>query len=159
MPLVNEEAGMPEDIRVHPGVLLTPPGQGAEPATSFPHTRPQARRPPHRAARASAVAVVSLSPAGDHRSSETCRGQCEFVGATERHHDRLLAILGDPDRLLELIELAVTWAELDYSSTPVIAPHRWMSFFYGHHWSDPQRAERIFSLATDVAMTAMRAGD
>ncbi|WP_385907759.1 hypothetical protein [Terrabacter sp. GCM10028922] len=98
-----------------------------------------------------------MSPASAQPRSETCRGLCEFGGLTEWHHDRLLVIVGDPDGLLELIEIAVTWAELDYSRQPLIPPHRWMSFLDSHHWSDPQRAERIFSIATDVAMTATRA--
>ena len=156
MPLVNDGTEVPEDFRGHAG-MLTPSGHGGEPAASL--ARIGSRPPRHRRGvdRASAVAVVSVKPATVQSFRDICRGRCEFRDQAQWHHDRLLAILSDPDELLELLELAVTWAELDYSSRPVIAPHRWTSFLNSHNWSDPQRAERIFSLATDVAMTATRA--
>jgi hypothetical protein len=68
-----------------------------------------------------------------------------------------MTIESDQDVLLELIELAVTWPELEYSDTPTIAPENWMPFVESHHWADPDRVDRIFSLATDIAMSAMRA--
>jgi hypothetical protein len=86
-----------------------------------------------------------------------CRGTCAFDGATASHHRMLMRIESDQDVLLELIELAVTWPELEYSDTPTIAPEDWMPFVESHHWADPARVERIFSVATDVAMTAIRA--
>ena len=156
MPLVNDGTEVPEDVRGDAG-LLTPSGQGGEPTASLAHIG--SRPPRHRRGvdRASAVAVVSVKPAMAQSLRGTCRGRCEFRDRTQWHHDRLLAILGDPDQLLELLELAVTWAELDYASRPVIPPHRWTSFLNSHNWPLPQHAERIFSLATDVAMTATRA--
>ena len=86
-----------------------------------------------------------------------CRGACGFDAAAEWHHRRLMTIERDQDVLLELIELAVTWPELEYSETPTIAPEDWMTFVEGHRWADPERVERIFSVATDIAMTAIRA--
>jgi hypothetical protein len=86
-----------------------------------------------------------------------CRGTCAFDAATAWHHRILRRIESDQDVLLELIELAVTWPELEYSDTPTIAPEDWMPFVESHHWADPARVERIFSVATDVAMTAIRA--
>ena len=46
----------------------------------------------------------------------TCRGICP-TGPTRAHHDRLLTIDTDEDALLELMDLAVTWHELDYSAS------------------------------------------
>ena len=156
MPLVNDGTEVPEDVPGHAG-LLTPSGHGGEPATSLAHIGSRPLRDPYGVDRASAVAVVSVKPAMTQSLRDICRGRCEFRDRAQWHHDRLLAILSDPDELLELLELAVTWAELDYSSRPVIPPHRWTSFVNSHNWPDPQRAERIFSLATDVAMTATHA--
>jgi hypothetical protein len=68
-----------------------------------------------------------------------------------------MTIEDDADVLLELMELAVTWAELEYTDTPTIPPDRWMTFAECHRWADPDRVERIFSVATDIAMTATRA--
>jgi len=81
-----------------------------------------------------------------------CR--CRFARETQTHHDRLLSVLDDPDQLIELMELAVTWAELDYSEIPVIPPNRWMEFVDSHIWSDGAKAERVMSLAIDIALGA-----
>ncbi|RYP84459.1 hypothetical protein EKO23_15675 [Nocardioides guangzhouensis] len=54
------------------------------------------------------------------------------------------------------MELAVTWPELEYSETSTIRPDRWMTFVESHRWEDPDRVQRIFSLATDVVMAASR---
>jgi hypothetical protein len=156
MPLVNGGTGVPEDSRGYPELLLTRSEDERGQTASLTRIESRAPREPRRIDRASEVAVVSLKPAMVDLLSY-CRGRCEFGGQTEWHHNRLLAILSDPDGPLELIELAVTWAELDYSGREVIPPHRWMRFLSSHKWPDPQRAERIFSIATDVAMTATRA--
>jgi hypothetical protein len=86
-----------------------------------------------------------------------CRRACSFLGAEAWHHARLMAIEDDPEVLLELMELAVTWPELEYSETSTITPDRWMTFFENHSWADPDRVRRIFSVATDMVMTATRA--
>jgi hypothetical protein len=86
-----------------------------------------------------------------------CRDTCVFDAATEWHHRRLMTIESDQDVVLELIEVAVTWPELEYSETPTIAPEHWTTFVENHHWADQDRVERIFSLATDIAWNAMRA--
>jgi hypothetical protein len=78
-------------------------------------------------------------------------------GATEGHHARLAAIEHDQDAVLDLMELALTWPELEYSEKSTIPPESWMAFLESHRWTDPDRAERIFSLATDIVMTAKRA--
>lgn len=68
------------------------------------------------------------------------------------HHDRLLLVESDADELLELLELAVTWAELDYSATAVVPPERWAAFAGAHTWRDPEWIERLFGLAADIAL-------
>lgn len=67
------------------------------------------------------------------------------------HHDRLLRVETDLDELLELLELAVTWSELDYSDAAVVPPERWGDFALAHPWHDPDRMERLFALAADIA--------
>jgi hypothetical protein len=107
--------------------------------------------------------ALSLVPATHHADLETpvrhseCRDRCAFDPATEKHHARLTTIESDQDALLELFELALTWHELEYSEMPIIPPDRWMAFVENHRWSDPDRVERIFSVATDLVMMAGRA--
>lgn len=68
------------------------------------------------------------------------------------HHDRLLRVETDLDELLELLELAVTWTELDYSDAAVVPPERWTDFAMAHPWRDADRMERLFGLAADIAL-------
>lgn len=82
-----------------------------------------------------------------------CRAGCRVDPALRRHHDRLLTVEFDVDGLLELIALAVTWGELDYSGAGVVPPE-WLEFAACHQWRDPERAARIFSVATDIARRA-----
>jgi hypothetical protein len=84
----------------------------------------------------------------------SCR--CGLRRRAKEHHDRLLLIDRDGEQLLELLELAVTWGELDYSNQAIIPPNRWLEFARDHDWRDAERAERIFSLANDIAMGAVR---
>ena len=83
-----------------------------------------------------------------------CHGGCRPDAARRAHHDRLLAVETDPDALLELFDLAVTWHELEYDAGAMIAPARWLAFAERHRWQDPARMERIFGLATDIAARA-----
>jgi hypothetical protein len=94
---------------------------------------------------------------GTRTGHTQCHEACAFDAASRWHHRRLMTIESDQDVLLELIELAVTWPELEYSETRRIAPEQWNRFVESHNWEDPDRVERIFSLACDVAMTATRA--
>lgn len=68
------------------------------------------------------------------------------------HHDRLLHVETDTDELLELLELAVTWTELDYSAAAVLPPEHWSEFAHAHDWRNPDRMERLFGLAADIAL-------
>ena len=81
-----------------------------------------------------------------------CRPGCSVPPAARHHHDRLLTVEFDIDELLELVELAVTWEELDYSGAGVVPPDQWLDFAACHEWRDPDRAARIFSVATDIAL-------
>ena len=78
-----------------------------------------------------------------------CRGDCGAL-MTREHHDRLLTVDTDHDALLGLIELAVTWHELDYSTEPVVGPRDWLTFADRHDWVCPDRAVWAFALAVDI---------
>jgi len=83
-----------------------------------------------------------------------CHAGCRADTARRAHHDRLLAVESDPDAALELFDLAVTWHELEYDDTEIVAPAHWLEFAERHRWQDPGRVERIFGLATDIALRA-----
>jgi len=107
--------------------------------------------------------ALSLVSTFDHADGDsrvrhsTCTETCVFAAAAQWHHARLTAMESDQDALVELVELALTWHELEYSEAQVIPPDQWLAFVDSHRWADPDRIERIFSIATDVAMTAERA--
>lgn len=91
-----------------------------------------------------------------HRTSDAstlapCRAGCAVEPGLQAHHDRLRTVETDPDELLDLLELAVTWGELDYSGATLLGPSCWLDFAVRHDWQDRERALRIFSLATDIA--------
>ncbi len=99
---------------------------------------------------------MTLEHATVHRldTSNTCR--CRFRKRARAHHDRLLLLLADADSMLDLFELAVTWAELDYSEHALIPPNQWVDFAMEHTWPDTERACRALGLAADVALGAQR---
>jgi hypothetical protein len=76
---------------------------------------------------------------------------CRFASLAPRHHDLLLNVDADVATTIELLELATTWEELDYSGEAVIPPCDWLDFAAAHNWRDPELATRLFSLAIDVA--------
>lgn len=80
-----------------------------------------------------------------------CDDACTAAVMHPEHHDRLLRVDVDQEVQLELFELAVTWHELDYSDSPVLGPSDWLRFAAAHRWTSPSRAERVFSLAVDIA--------
>ena len=59
-----------------------------------------------------------------HAQPLRCPG-CAATPEQAAHHDRLLRIDVDPDQLLALFEMAVTWYELDYSRCDVLSPADW----------------------------------
>jgi hypothetical protein len=83
------------------------------------------------------------------RPAATC--ECRFAKIAPRHHDRLLNVEADVVTTLELMELATTWEEIDYSGEAVIPPCDWMDFAAAHNRRNPELAFRLFSLAIDVA--------
>ena len=97
------------------------------------------------------TATPTVTPAAP-ASPALCHTTCTFARLTREHHDRLRAIEADVDGLLDLFELALTWAELDYSRATLISPAQWSAFVDCHEWRDPEKVRRIFDLATDVAL-------
>ncbi|MGH3530145.1 MAG: hypothetical protein ACRDQI_11125 [Pseudonocardiaceae bacterium] len=100
--------------------------------------------------------TVTWSGTDERVAALSCRAGCRVDPALRRHHDRLLAVESDVDELLELIELAVTWGELSYGGVNVVPPGQWLEFAARHEWRDPDRAARIFSVATDIALRTGR---
>lgn len=94
------------------------------------------------------VPLAGRAPTG----REVGDGGCRPGRRLRAHHDRLLRVEDDPDEVVELLELAVTWAELDYSEVDVVPPDAWIDFALGHRWQRPERVLRLFSLAADVAL-------
>lgn len=84
-----------------------------------------------------------------------CR--CRYARHHGEHHDRLLQLGAESAVFVELMELAVTWGELDYSESDVIPPNRWLEFVDCHIWVDGEQVERMVSLAVDVALGSTRA--
>ncbi|MDQ4096839.1 MAG: hypothetical protein M3144_03075, partial [Actinomycetota bacterium] len=82
-----------------------------------------------------------------------------FASAAPAHHDQLLQAGSNVAMALELMELAITWNELDYSQEAVIAPPDWMEFAADHIWQDSDVALRLFSAALDIALRGTRVTD
>ena len=78
-------------------------------------------------------------------------GQCHCRFASSAHHEQLLHTATDVAAAVDLVELAVTWDELDYGDEPLIAPHDWHEFWSEHAWPDPDLAFRLFTVALDAA--------
>jgi hypothetical protein len=95
--------------------------------------------------------MTIMTCAGVTATRAACTDGCTVEPALRDHHDRLLAVEHDADELIELMELAVTWGELEYADEPLVGPDRWIGFAATHVWVDAERAERIFSLAADIA--------
>lgn len=94
-----------------------------------------------------------------NRSASTravCTARCHLAPELREHHDRLLTVEHDAAELLELMELAVTWGELEYEGEAVIGPDQWVDFAAAHLWVEPERAERIFAVAVDIAACSRR---
>ena len=82
------------------------------------------------------------------RAAATC--DCRFAKLAPRHHDVLVQVESNVAMALELLELATTWEELDYSGEEMIPPSDWIDFAAIHDWRDPALADRLFSVALDV---------
>lgn len=57
--------------------------------------------------------------------------------------------------LVELIELAATWGELEYAEgEPMIPPRDWIDFAQTHAWVDPDRVFEAFLALASLAPPA-----
>jgi hypothetical protein len=97
---------------------------------------------------------VSRSHQSERLIRLACHGGCRADAATRGHHDQLLRVETDPDAIIELFDVAVTWRELEYPAEAMIPPDRWLEFADRHRWQEPERITRIFGLATDIALRA-----
>lgn len=77
---------------------------------------------------------------------------CRFARQAPLHHDLLARVDADVTAALDLFELATTWDELDYSGQALVPPAEWLDFAAEHRWHDPELAQRLFSVAVDVAL-------
>jgi hypothetical protein len=88
----------------------------------------------------------------DHESVD-CR--CRFAQNAPGHHRRLVSLEAQPlTSLVELIEMAATWGEIEYGETePVIPPSDWIEFAEAHAWTD---GDRVFDALVALASLAPR---
>ena len=92
------------------------------------------------------------SPRRTPLAAARCLGSCVFREQAPWHHDQLLAASDSVEHAADLLDLAVTWGELDYSGEQLIDPGQWLRFLAAHRWPDHDLAARIFGLAEDVAL-------
>lgn len=83
-----------------------------------------------------------------------CAEPCMFRVLAPWHHDQLLRVADTLENVVELLDLAVTWGELDYSEEHLISPSDWSAFLASHDWPDRALASRVFGLAGDIAARA-----
>jgi len=84
---------------------------------------------------------------------------CRFRARWPEHHDRLLRLEDDGIYgATDLLELALTWDELDYSSRPLIGPGDWLAFVDAHRWDDRTAVHELVVVALDCVRRGRRAG-
>ena len=95
-------------------------------------------------------------PSMDTFNAEADCCGCRFEQSAPAHHRRLLALETQPmTSLVELIEMAATWGELEYGETePVIPPGEWIDFAAEHAWVD---ADRVFDALVALSSLVPRA--
>lgn len=86
-------------------------------------------------------------------TAESASCGCRFEQSAPDHHHRLLALEREPmSSLVELIEMAATWGEIEYGEAePVIAPSEWIEFAETHAWSD---ASQVYDALVALASLA-----
>jgi hypothetical protein len=86
----------------------------------------------------------------DTFDAESERCGCRFERTAPAHHRRLVALEAQPlTSLVELIEMAATWGELEYGETePVIPPSEWIDFAEEHAWTE---GDRVFNALVALA--------
>jgi hypothetical protein len=94
-------------------------------------------------------------PDMDNVDHETADCRCRFAQNAPGHHRRLVSLEAQPmTSLVELIEMAATWGEIEYGeSEPVIPPSEWIEFAEAHAWAD---GDRVFDALVALASLAPR---
>jgi hypothetical protein len=106
--------------------------------------------------------VQRLCNSGEHHpfmetlSVEPDRCGCRYEQHAPAHHRRLVSLEQEPmTALVELIEMAATWDEIEYGETePVIPPNEWIAFAEDHAWMD---GDRVFDALVALASVAFPA--
>lgn len=84
---------------------------------------------------------------------------CRFYPHAPDHHDRLVAMESSGFAgVSELVEMAVTWGELEHDlDGPKIEPDEWLEFVLVHDWDDADRVtEFVLSLTSIVRRPVLR---
>lgn len=86
-------------------------------------------------------------------TAEPDRCGCRFELSAPAHHRRLVSLESEPmTSLVELIEMAATWGELEFGEAePVIPPTEWIEFAETHAWGD---AARVFDALVALSSLA-----
>ena len=81
---------------------------------------------------------------------------CRFEQTAPAHHRRLVSLEAQPMMsLVELIEMAATWGEIEYGEAePVIPPSEWIDFAEAHAWAD---GDRVFDALVALSSLVPRA--
>jgi hypothetical protein len=89
----------------------------------------------------------------DKVNVETHRCGCRFEQTAPDHHRRLVSLEAEPmTSLVELIEMAATWGEIEYGEVePVIPPSEWIDFAEQHAWTE---GDRVFDARVALASLA-----
>ena len=84
------------------------------------------------------------------------RCECAFYADAPAHHDELLSIeRASFDVTTHVVEMAVTWHELEYGERAVVQPQDWLEFVECHEWQDRDRVRDFFiALQSLVGTTA-----
>ena len=85
--------------------------------------------------------------------------ECEFYACAPEHHDQLRSIEhGSFDVITGVVEMAVTWHELDYSEQLVIGPDDWLEFVKAHQWKDSDRVVDFFVALQSLVRVSVSPG-
>lgn len=83
---------------------------------------------------------------------------CRFERLAPEHHRRLAALEERPwEGLVELVEMAATWGELEYGERePIIGPADWIDFAEQHSWRDSTRVGDVMIALASLALPVSR---
>jgi len=93
------------------------------------------------------------------KAQPRCCG-CRFEQTAPDHHRRLVSIEAEPmTSLVELIEMAATWGEIEYGEMePVIPPSEWIDFAEEHAWTDGNRVFDALVALSSLAFPSRASG-